>query len=235
VLRYDKRTKVHAALIAGNPAGFTLREETVDDALAAVALLRTMAGIDASRLFVLGHSLGGMLAPRIAARDPGIAGVVILAGSTRPLNDILIAQYEYLASLDGSVTPDEEERLALLRRDLAAVSALSAADQTSPTLILGAPPGYWLDLRAYDPAQTARRLTRPMLILQGGRDYQVTMEDFHGWEAALSDRADVRMRVFPSRNHLFLAGDGTPTPAEYQSPGHVALEVIEEITAWIRP
>jgi dipeptidyl aminopeptidase/acylaminoacyl peptidase len=235
VLRYDKRTKVHAALIAGNPSGFTLREETIDEVLAAVALLRTTAGIDASRLFILGHSLGGMLAPRIAARDPGIAGVVILAGSTRPLHDILIAQHEYLARLDGSVTPDEEKRLADLRRDLAAVSALSAADQTSPRLILGAPPSYWLDLRAYDPVATARRLTRPMLILQGGRDYQVTMEDFHGWEAALSDRADVRIQVFPSLNHLFVAGEGTPTPAEYQSPGHVAPEVIEEITAWIRP
>lgn len=235
VLRYDKRTRVHAARIVETLGGFTVREETVDDALAAVALLRTMAGIDASRIFVLGHSLGGMLAPRIAASDPGIAGVVILAGSTRPLKDILIAQQEYLAGLDGAVTPDEEERLADLRRDLAEVSALTAADQTSSTLILGAPPSYWLDLKAYDPVATARRLTRPMLILQGDRDYQVTMDDFHGWEAGLSGRADVRMRVFQSLNHLFMAGEGTPTPAEYQFPGHLAPEVIEEITAWIRP
>lgn len=235
VLRYDKRTRVHAAQIAKNPSGFTLREETVDDALAAVALLRTTAEIDASRLFVLGHSLGGMLAPRIAARDPSIAGVVILAGSTRPLEDILIAQHEYLAGLDGSVTPDEEKRLAGLQRDLTAVRALTAADQTSPTLILGAPPSYWLDLRAYDHVATARRLKRPMLILQGGRDYQVTMEDFRGWEVALSNRADVRMRVLPALNHLFIAGEGTPSPAEYQTPGHVAPEVIQEIAVWILP
>jgi dienelactone hydrolase len=235
VLRYDKRTMVHASLIARNPAGFTLREETVDDALAAIDLLRSTAGVDASRLFVIGHSLGGMLAPRIAGRDPGIAGLIILAGSTRPLDDILIAQHQYLARLDDSVTADEEQRLADLQRDLAEVRALSAVDRASPALILGAPPSYWLDLRAYDPVATAGRLTQPMLILQGGRDYQVTMEDFQGWETGLADRADVRLRVFPALNHLFMAGTGVASPAEYQIPGHVAREVIQAITDWINP
>lgn len=74
-----------------------------------------------------------------------------------------------------------------------------------------------------------------MLVLQGGRDYQVTLDDLRGWEAALSGRRDVRFRVFPDLNHLFITGQGRPTPTEYQIPGHVAQEVIEEIAAWIHP
>jgi len=233
VLRYEKRTRNYASRIAAAPAGFTLREESEDDALAAVTLLRSMPGIDSSRIFILGHSLGGMLAPRIATRDPGIAGVIILAGSTRPLDEILLAQIDYIARLDDSISSEEEQRIAAVREGLAAVAELTAADTSSPTLLLGAPPSYWLDLRAYHPTETARVLARPMLILQGGRDYQVTMEDLRGWEMALSGRSDVRFRVFPDLNHLFIAGRGRPTPTEYQIPGHVAQEVIEEIAAWI--
>ncbi len=235
VLRYEKRTRLYGARIAADPAGFTLRQETEDDALAAVALLRTMPEIDASRIFVLGHSLGGMVAPRIAARDSTIAGLIILAGSTRPLDEILISQYDYIARLDDTVSAEEAARIADLRQSLAAVNQLTAADAASPTLLLGAPPSYWLDLRAYDPAQTARSLPQPMLVLQGGRDYQVTMADLQGWETALSDRADVRFRIFPDLNHLFIAGQGRPTPAEYQVAGHVAKAVIDEIVEWIQP
>ncbi len=235
VLRYEKRTRMYASRIAAAPNGFTLREESEDDALAAVTLLRTTPGIDSSRIFVLGHSLGGMLAPRIATRDPGIAGVIILAGSTRPLDEILLAQIDYIARLDDSVSSEEEQRIIAIREGLAAVAELTAADTSSPTLLLGAPPSYWLDLRAYHPTETARTLAKPMLVLQGGRDYQVTMDDLQGWETALSGRSDVRFRVFPDLNHLFITGQGRPTPTEYQIPGHVAHEVIEEIAAWIHP
>lgn len=235
VLRYEKRTRVYASRIAAAPSGFTLREESEDDALAAVTLLRMTPDIDRTRIFILGHSLGGMLAPRIAARDSGIAGVVILAGSTRPLDEILLAQVDYIARLDDSISSEEEQRITALREGLAAVAELTAADTSSPTLLLGAPPSYWLDLRAYHPTETARTLAKPMLVLQGGRDYQVTLDDLRGWEAALSSRRDVRFRVFPDLNHLFIAGRGRSTPAEYQIAGHVAREVIEEIAAWINP
>lgn len=235
VLRYEKRTRVYASRIAAAPSGFTLREESEDDALAAVTLLRMTPEIDSSRIFILGHSLGGMLAPRIATRDPGIAGVIILAGSTRPLDEILLAQVDYIARLDDSISSEEEQRIAAIREGLAAVAELTAADTSSPTLLLGAPPSYWLDLRAYHPTETARTLAKPMLVLQGGRDYQVTLDDLRGWEAALSGRRDVRFRVFPDLNHLFITGQGRPTPTEYQIPGHVAQEVIEEIAAWIHP
>src|SRR5258707_7574813 len=95
VLRYEKRTKVYAAQLGSERDTLTVKEEVIDDALEAVALLRDRPEIDAQQIFVLGHSLGGYLAPRIGAADPQIRGLVVLAGSARPLEDFILAQVTY--------------------------------------------------------------------------------------------------------------------------------------------
>ncbi|MRR30889.1 hypothetical protein EG834_11325, partial [bacterium] len=100
-------------------------------------------------------------------------------------------------------------------------------------LILGAGPAYWLDLMAYDPVSTAASLDMPMLILQGERDYQVTMTDFAAWQTALSGRQKVTLKSYPALNHLFIAGQGPSLPAEYQLAGHVDAAVIDDIASWI--
>ena len=68
---------------------FTVKEETIDDALAAVSLLRNTAKVAPRKIFLLGHSMGGTLAPRIGTLDTKIAGFIVLAGSTRPLEDVI--------------------------------------------------------------------------------------------------------------------------------------------------
>jgi dienelactone hydrolase len=213
VLRYEKRTRQHGAKLAAmNLTNFTVREETIEDALSAVAYLRTRKEIDPKRIFVLGHSLGGTLAPRIAREDPALAGIIILAGATRPLLDVAREQFVYLASLTPGGT-DPEEGLAALRKR--------------------APDSYWKDLDAYKPAEVAASLRMPLLILHGGRDYQVTEADLEGWRKALDGRSDVTIKNYPTLNHLFIAGEGKSTPAEYQQPGSVAAFVLDDIAEWI--
>jgi pimeloyl-ACP methyl ester carboxylesterase len=96
VLRYEKRTKVHSQKLMNFKGKFTVKEETVDDALAAVGLLRGIEGIDEQKIFVLGHSLGGMLAPRIGMQDSKIAGLIIMAGTTRPIEEVMLEQVNYI-------------------------------------------------------------------------------------------------------------------------------------------
>ncbi len=230
VLRYEKRTKQCAAEVAGEMATFTVDDETVNDALAAVELLRTVETIDPRRIFVLGHSLGGMMAPRIAARDGQLAGLIILAGSTRDLLDLMLEQMEYIVSLDGSVDEAEAEQLEETRRLVEKVRSLDINDGE---VVLGASRAYWADIMAYDPVATARKLSLPMLILQGGRDYQVTVDDFDGWRRGLAGRENVTLTLYPDLNHLFMPGTGKSTPAEYSQPGNVSQEVVEDIAAWV--
>lgn len=89
VLRYDKRTRVHASLMR-DLSGFTVKDESIDDAVAAVQVLRSTSGVDPNRIVVLGHSMGGMLVPRIAAAGPPAAGFVVMAGAARPIPQAVV-------------------------------------------------------------------------------------------------------------------------------------------------
>ena len=92
---------------------------------------------------------------------------------------------------------------------------------------------YWADLNAYDPVAAAATLTIPMLILQGERDYQVTVEDFNRFQLALSAHQNVACHLLPRLNHLFISGVGRSTPSEYEMAGHVDVEAIELIAAFV--
>jgi dienelactone hydrolase len=229
VLRYDKRTKLYGPQIAGL-ARFTVREEVIEDAIAAVALLRARAEIDPGRVVVLGHSVGGTLAPRAARGEPKVAALVIMAGATRPIYDLMIEQLEYIAALDGPPDPKALDEIDKIKAEAARARTAKADDIGA---ILNAPPSYWADLNAYDAAETTKSLTLPMLILQGGRDYQVTAKDLDPFKAALAGRTNATIREFPRLNHLFMTGEGKSRPEEYNRLGHVDVEVIESIAAFV--
>ena len=234
VLRYDKRTRVHPAKLAGVP-GFTVKQEVVDDVMEAVRALRANPKIDRAKVFVLGHSLGGMLIPRIGAADPSLAGLIVLAGAARPLEDAIVEQTRYLATADGTVSPDEQAQIDNTMKLAARVKGLTPADASSAGNVFGAPASYWLDLRGYDPPSAAKALTQRMLVLQGERDYQVTMAELAAWKSALAGRTNVTFRSYPALNHLFITGTGKILPAEYAAAGHVAEDVVRDIAAWIKP
>jgi dienelactone hydrolase len=231
VLRYDKRTRVHPETFTGT---FTVDQETVIDAQAAADLLHRTPGVDSRRVVVLGHSLGGMLAPRIAQGDSAVEGLIIMAGATRPLPALMLEQTAYLDSLSAPNDTATRQQLEQVRQAARQAEALTEADSASTKPVLGAPPSYWLDLRRYHPAAVAAQLHTPMLILQGGRDYQVTAADYEGWRKTLEGKPNVTFRLFPDLNHLFVTGTGRSTPGEYANPAHVAPEVITEIAAWVK-
>jgi len=219
VLRYDKRTKVYPQKCAADP-NFTMTRETVEDAVLAAVTLRKQDGIDPRRIFVLGHSQGGYMMPRIMQADPTLAGVIVMAGSVRPLEEIIVEQFEYIFGLEGEIAAAQQARLAAIRRD--------------PWVALpGATQKYKADLKDYNPVALAAASPVPMLILQGERDYQVRMKDFDLWKTGLARKKNVTMRSYPKLNHLFVAGEGRSTPEEYDKPGHVSPEVIRDIADWI--
>jgi len=233
-LRYVKRTQLMAQQENVSIAGLTVQQETIDDACAAVALLARTPGVDPARIWIVGHSLGGYLAPRIAKQEPRVAGIACLAGNARPMEDLIVEQLRFLANGDGAVSDAEKAQIAAAETMRTQIRSpeLTAASQVT---VLGSPlPGsYWLDLRGYEPARLAAQLRIPVRVLQGGRDYQVTRADFDLWKQALTGRANAACTWYPELNHLFVAGQGATGPAEYAQPGNVDGRVIEDLATAI--
>jgi fermentation-respiration switch protein FrsA (DUF1100 family) len=228
VLRYDKRTKVHGSRLSPD---IGLEDEVIGDALAALSLVRGRPEVDADRVFLLGHSLGGILAPEIARRDGSLAGVTVLAASARPFFQVLTSQLEYIASLEAD--PDSPGR-AQLDSLLTTVRRMEAGEIPDDEAVLGAPAPYWREVAAVDPVAVASGLSVPLLVLQGGRDYQSTVEDFELWVEALQDRPGFESKLYPGLNHLFGPGSGMATPEEYVSgPNYVDPEVIRDLVDWV--
>ncbi|MDA8300532.1 MAG: alpha/beta fold hydrolase [Actinomycetota bacterium] len=232
VLRFDKVTFAHPAEVK-QAVGFTLVDEYVPHTAAAINQLRHHPRVDAERAFLLGHSLGGTVAPRVAAAEPSVAGLVILAGGAQPLQWAMVRQARYLASLDPETAAASEPGIEALAEQVRRVDSPALSPSTpSAELPFGVPAGYWLDLRAYDPV--AASLDRPILVLQGGRDYQVSVEDdLERWEAGLAGRPDVTMHVYPSDNHLFFPGSGPSSPPEYESAQHMDPAVVADVAQWL--
>lgn len=234
VLRYDKRTRAHAVQLASLKS-LTVKQEVIDDVLEAVAFLRRIRTIDRTRIFVLGHSLGAMLLPEFGARKRRIAGLISLAGATRSVEDALLGQVDYVHSLKTGAGGLDKAEMDKLRKQVVRMKDPNFSAKTPASDLPGGVPAvYWLSLRRYHPANTVAKARQPMLILQGGRDYQVTKEDFEGWKKLLAGRTNVRFRLYPGLNHLFIPGEGQITPTEYEKAGHVDRVVVDDIADWIK-
>lgn len=231
-LRYDKRTVDYALKTAANP-DFTIDDEVTDDALAALHLLAKQTQVDPRRVFVLGHSLGAQMAPRIAQRDPQLAGVIMLAAPARPLLDVVKEQVRELGAahaesgqrIEGSIAADDAEQALLAKAN---------PRHPPPGSFGGAPQSWWLSLHQYDQVAAAESLSIPMLILQGENDFQVSPQnDFDAWKRALAGSNGVTFHLYPGLSHLFTPGP-TKTMADYAQPGHVDSKVIADIANWIK-
>ena len=220
VLRYDKRTFVYGAKLGDS---VSVDDEVMVDAAAAVTALRARPEIDARQIFVIGHSMGALLAPEIGIRSAPVAGVVLLAPPGRPPWDIVLSQMRYLGASPKEIGEMEQK-----------VARLKAGTLGSERL-LGAPQSYWKDLAARNGIGMAKKLGVPVLVLRGDRDYQIMEEDVAAWRKGLAGVPNVDTVTLTGLNHLFIAGSGKPGPSEYDKPGHVDGSVIDKIGAFIVP
>ncbi len=203
-LRYDKRTYAYP-----NPVS-SMDEEVILDALSAIRTAHKYS----KRVYLLGHSLGGMLAPIIAQRANELStayqldGIIMMAAPARNLEEIVKEQINYLSPSGASDSFKNEQIEGIKRKS----------------------PHYFEPQKQIEVAQ---RLKIPILTLQGGRDYQVTSKNLEIWRKSLSGHENASFFLYPTLNHLFMAGDGPSTPLEYQIESHVAEEVIEDIANFI--
>jgi dienelactone hydrolase len=224
VLRAEKVTYTHGKEL---PETFTLTDEYLPHALAAIALLRRR--FPDARVYVAGHSLGGTIAPRVVAEGRA-DGMILLAGGAQPMHWAAVRQMRYLAT----VQTIPQSVIDALAAQAERVDHDLTPSTPAGELPFGTPAAYWISVRDFHPVEEAAELRVPVLILNGGRDYQVTVaDDVALWRDGLAGHSNVTVEVFPPANHLLAAGDGPSTPAEYQTLQHVAPEIVDMVARWI--
>ncbi len=231
-IRYDKMSYAHPEAFSGR---YTVDLEYTASVLEALKTLKENASI--SSVYCLGHSLGGMLTPYfIEQSGGGFAGGIILAGSPRKLWEIVTDQNrDAIAGLPEDQRIEYEAQIAAEVQKAQGMAELR--DDELDTLIFGMPAFYLRRMEDIDSTGLARQAGLPLLILQGEADFQVSMErDFEGWKEILGDLdGKVTYRSYPGLNHLFMksGGEHAGTVVEYNAPGQVEGQVVEDIANWI--
>lgn len=232
VLRYEKRTLEYGVRIQLLPK-LTMTEEFEEDAFAAAKYLKTIHGIDTSNITVLGHSEGGYDLPRILGRDKTgtFKAGIIMSGCSRPLYELLPEQYKYLAGL-GMATDEQAEAM---KAQVALIQDKSFDPANPPEGYSLGMPYYFNDMKNYDVIGTARQIDKPILVLQGERDYQVSPKtDYEGWKKAFEGKSNVQFKLYPKLNHMYMEGEGQSTPVEYYVNGNIPQYVINDIAGFIK-
>jgi uncharacterized protein len=223
-LRYDKR-----AFLYPTKAGTTLDTQVIADAIAAVAHASRLPDVDGHLVFVLGHSLGGSMAPYIAERTP-VRGIVMMAAPARALNEVIKDQLRLGLKSQGK--SDAEIEKVIAEQDKVGQDVL--AGKATPEELHGqVSPAFFKDLLSRDPAAELKKTNVPLLVLQGGKDAQVFRSDFDILSAIAKDRPKSEAKLFPELNHLFMTTD-KPNVYDAFKPGHVAPEVMQTIGEWVK-
>lgn len=229
-IRYHKRYYQYPELAKET---LTIEDEVLFDAAEAVKLAAKDSRVNGEQIYVLGHSLGGMLAPKIAQDNKEVAGIISLAGTPRRLEDLIYDQN--MALLESTNTLSKEE-LAALQEDLLKMKqqVTQVTKETLSEPIFGVSGYYWESLNKIDQAEIAKELTIPMLFLQGEKDFQVYPDvDFARWEELLAGKENVSFRLYEELNHMFMKSNGKCDTTEYDVSETVEQQVIEDIANWI--
>lgn len=226
--RYDKRTYSNPETLTGQS---TVEDETVKDAVNAANYFKNNKDYTGYQIIILGHSQGAYMMPEIAAKAQA-SKYIFMAGNARPLQNLLVEQYEYLHNLDPAKVP--AEAVEDLKKQVVLLNS-SKFNLNTPAaeLPLGQSAAYWNYLKNYNQLNEVKKIKAPLFFAQGGRDYQVTEKDFNLWKDALKNNKIAEFKFYPSLSHLFIPGSGKPSPEDYEVKGDVDDQFLKDLLQFI--
>lgn len=230
-IRYVKRTKIYPMDFVG---ASTVKEEVLDDAVAAVALARTLPEVNKKQLYLFGHSLGGTLAPRLALLAPDLNGIILAAAPARSLTDIIVEQNKYMFAQAKDTTAAGKQMLDSVIKAFDQSRITKLGTMKPDSVVFGLSAAYWVDLNNYNQVETAKKLKQRIFIAQGGNDFQVSVTDFNLWNSALGKKKNVTLKLYPDLNHMLSSQSEKGTLQQYENPASVSPALVNDIAAWIK-
>jgi len=234
-LRYDKRSLAYGPELMEDLRRLTIQTETIDDAVNALLLLRRVVEVDTNRIFLLGHGIGGILAPAIVQQSNlPVRGLILAAPAAKSFAQVVFEQYVHLASRGGF---SAEEQQLLRMQERAKKHAMDP--QLKPgfpqdSLPLALPAEYWLSWQSYDMGTTLWQINQPVLVVSGDADYQIPPETILHLKQKMMGRDRLTYTSYPLLNHFFMPAGGSAGPEDYQIRSNVAERLVVDLEKWIR-
>ena len=238
-IRYNKRSFTHGLkMVLDKKHPITVREETIEDALLAARLLRADRRIDSGRVFLMGHSMGGMLAPRIECESGDFRGLILLAGSPRRLEEIMLDQMAEIMSASTGLTKKlMAKQHAQFSRLFEGLYDLTDEEARQKKVGGGTTLYYFKEMGQPTVAQWLEKTNKPMLIMQGEKDFQVKAHvDFALYKDLLRQRENVTFRLYPGLNHCFVPArfdSIADAKKEFTPERHIGPQVLDDLANWI--
>ena len=239
-VRYNKRSFSYGLkMVRDKSLTITAKEETIEDAILATELLKGDSRIDSDKIFIIGHSMGGMLAPRIDIEGGDYRGLIIMAGTPRRLEDAMKEQLgETLDQMNHFVKKLASGSINKLLKKFDGMYDMPDEQAKKIKIGNGATLYYFKDMGQTTVAEYMAQVNKPMLIMQGDKDFQVKADvDFAIYKEMLKDRNNVTFKLYKNLNHAFVNsvyGTISKAKQEYNVEQHIGENVIADIANWIK-
>ena len=234
-IRYDKRTYAHKRKMA--KVSTTVWEETIEDALLAIGLAKADPRIDPERVFILGHSMGAMLAPRIDASGGDVCGIIMMAGSPYPLDEIVLRQLRDANTTNPLLKGIVRLEYKIFSKKLDGLYEMSDEEAKGKKFAGGLKLYYFKEMGAKTADEYLLESDKPVLIMQGERDTQaLATVDYTAFQDRLAGRENTAFKLYPGLNHCFveaISEDMAKTNKEYGTERHIGDEVFDDIASFI--
>ena len=236
-IRYDKRSYAHGLKLL-REKDITVKKETIEDAILATEMLKKDSRIDKEKIYIAGHSMGAMLAPRIDSEGGNYRGLILMAGSPRRLEEIMLDQNEeVLHSTKGLTQWIVKKQLDKFRQMFEGLYELSDEDAKKKKVGGGTTLYYFKEMGEHRTSDYLEKLDKPVMIMQGEKDFQATVEkDFQAYQRILQGKSQVTFRLYENLNHVFVPsvyGKLIKARQEYNVEQHIDKNVIGDIARWI--
>ena len=239
-VRYNKRSFSYGLKMVMDKKNIvTVKEETIDDAIMAANLLKNDSRIDTSKVFIIGHSMGGMLAPRIDAEGGNFRGLIMMAGSPLPMEKIMLIQLEeQMAEMKGLTKKIISKQLDKFTALFEGLYELTDEAAKATKIGNGVTLYYFKEMGQPSVEDYLNKTHKPMLIMQGEKDFQVRADrDYAAYQKILVGRSNVTFKLYPGLNHAFVPAtyeDISMAKKEYSIEKHIGDDVISDIANWIK-
>lgn len=236
-VRYDKRTYKYGRRMV-KKGDITVRAETIEDAVTASGLLKSDPRIDPEKVFIIGHSMGGMLAPRIDAEGGNFRGLILMAGSPRRLEEILVEQMSEIRDDSGFIVRRIiGKQVENYEKQFRNLYSMPAEEAKKTKFGNGTTLYYFREMGEHPASGYLLNTDKPILIMQGEKDFQTKKDvDYAAYRELLKDRENVTFRLYENLNHLFMPsvyGKIKEASREYKKEQHVQENVMDDISEWI--